>query len=46
MRGWVSRPSRTVEVNIGRDALKVIGATSEQQEQIIDAWLVRHVSGG
>jgi hypothetical protein len=32
-----------VEVSIGGDTLKVTGATSQQQETIIDAWLARHV---
>jgi hypothetical protein len=35
-----------VEVSIGGDSLKVIGATSQEQEKIIDAWLARHGSGG
>jgi hypothetical protein len=42
VRGWSSRTGRTVEVSIGGDALKVTGVTSQQQEQIIDAWLTRH----
>jgi hypothetical protein len=46
VRGWASRTGRTVEVSIGGDALKVTGVTSQQQEQIIDAWLARHVPGG
>ena len=45
VRGWTSRTGRTVEVSIGGDALKVTGATSEQQEMIIDAWLARHSPG-
>ncbi len=46
VRGFASRTGRTVEVSIGGDSLKVTGATSRQQEQIIDAWLARHVPGG
>jgi hypothetical protein len=46
VRGWASRTGRTVEVSIGGDALKVTGATSKQQEMIIDAWLARHGPGG
>jgi hypothetical protein len=34
-----------VEVSIDGDALKVTGATSRQQEMIIDAWLARHAPG-
>ena len=46
VRGWTSRTRRTVEVSIDGDALKLTGATSRQQEQIIDAWLARHSLGG
>jgi hypothetical protein len=46
VRGWTSRTGRTVEVSIGGDALKVTGVSSQQQEQIIDAWLARHAPGG
>jgi hypothetical protein len=46
VHGWVSRTGRTVEVSIGGDVLKVTSVTSRQQEQIIDAWLARHASGG
>jgi hypothetical protein len=46
VRGWTSRTGRTVEVSIDGDALKLTGATSRQQEQIIDAWLARHSLGG
>lgn len=45
VRGWTSRTGRTVEVSIDGDALKVTGATSQQQEKIIDAWLDRHGPG-
>jgi hypothetical protein len=42
VRGWTALTGRTVEVNIGGDVLKVTGATSQQQGEIIDAWLARH----
>ena len=42
VRGFASRTSRTVEVSIGADVLKVTGVTSQQQEKLIDAWLARH----
>ncbi len=45
VRGFASRTGRTVEVSIGRDKLKVTGATARQQDQIIDAWLARHAPG-
>jgi hypothetical protein len=34
-----------VELSIGGDVLKVTGATSQQQEKIIDGWLARHAPG-
>ena len=46
VRGFASRTGRTVEVSIGGDHLKVTGVTSQQQEQIIGAWLARHEPGG
>jgi hypothetical protein len=45
VRGWASRTSRTVEISIGGDVLKVTAATSQQQDEIIAAWLARHASG-
>ena len=46
VRGWVGRTGRTVEVSIDGDVLKLTGATSQQQEKIVDAWLARHVPSG
>ena len=46
VRGWAWRTGRTVEVSIGGDVLKVTGVTSQQQGEIIDAWLARHAAGG
>jgi hypothetical protein len=45
VRGWARRTGRTVEVSIGGDVLKVTGVTSQQQGEIIDAWLARHAAG-
>jgi hypothetical protein len=45
VRGWTSRTGRTVEVSIGGDVLKVTAVTSQQQQEIIDAWLARHAPG-
>jgi len=45
VRGFASRTGRTVEVSISGDVLKVTGVTSQQQEQIIGAWLARHEPG-
>jgi hypothetical protein len=44
VRGWARRTGRTVEVSIGGDVLKVTGVTSQQQGEIIDAWLARHAA--
>ena len=46
MRGWTSRTGRTVEVSIGGDVLKVTAVASQQQREIIDAWLARHSPAG
>ena len=46
IRRFAARTDRTVEVSIGGDHLKVTGVTSQQQGEIIDAWLGRHASGG
>jgi hypothetical protein len=42
IRSWAGRTNRTVEVSLDGDTLKVVGATSAQQEKIIDAWIARH----
>jgi hypothetical protein len=44
IRDWVSRDSRSVEVTIDGDTIKVTGVTTAQQEQIINVWLARHAS--
>jgi len=36
---------RTVKLSIGGDTLEVTGATSGQQQQLIDDWLSRHAGG-
>ena len=46
VRGFAARAGRTVEVSIGGDPIKVTGATSQQQQQLIDAWLARHGPDG
>lgn len=45
VRAWTARTNRQVEISYGGDVLKVTGATSAQQEKIIDAWLARHAAG-
>jgi hypothetical protein len=46
VRGWASRTGRTVEVSLDGDVLKVTGVTSQQQGELIDAWLARHGPDG
>ncbi len=45
VRRWATRTGRTVEVSIDGDVLKVSGISSEQQGEIIEAWLDRHGPG-
>lgn len=42
---WVTRNDRAVEVSYGGDTLKLSRATRDQQDRIIDGWLVRHPAG-
>jgi hypothetical protein len=46
VHGFAARTGRTVEVSIDGDHLMVTGVTSQQQGEIIDAWLARHGPGG
>ena len=39
------RTGRTVEVSIGKDSIKITGASREQQDKVIGAWLARHPAG-
>ncbi|GAA2137379.1 hypothetical protein GCM10009760_17820 [Kitasatospora kazusensis] len=39
---WATRAGRTVELSIDGDVLKLTGASREQQERVIQAWLARH----
>jgi hypothetical protein len=42
LRSFVVRTSRTVEVSIDGDVLKLTGVSREAQQQVIDSWLARH----
>jgi hypothetical protein len=42
VRAWVTRTGRTVEVSIDGDVLKLTGASRDQQDRVIQAWLARH----
>jgi hypothetical protein len=46
IRSWLgSGGPRTVKLSVGGDSLEVTGATSRQQQQLIDDWLSRHAGG-
>jgi hypothetical protein len=45
IRDWASRNGRSVEVTLDGDTVKLTGATSEQQELLLNAWLARHAPG-
>lgn len=45
IRGWAAQGRREVEVRYGDEVLRVTGATREQQERLVDAWLARHAAG-
>jgi hypothetical protein len=44
LQAWAARTGRTVEASIDGDTIKITGASREQQERIIEAWLVSHTS--
>jgi hypothetical protein len=46
VREWAGRSGRSVEVTIDGDTVKITGATDEQQQKIVDAWLSRHAATG
>ena len=45
LRRWATRTGRTVEVSIDGDLLKLTGASREQQDLVVEAWIARHRSG-
>ena len=45
IRDWASRNGRSVEVTLDGDTIKLTGATTEQQELLLNAWLARHAAG-
>jgi hypothetical protein len=47
VRSWVGgHPERAVELELDGDKIKITGATSEQQERLVAAWLERHEQVG
>jgi hypothetical protein len=41
---WAKRNNHTVEISLGGDVLKVAGASQDQQERLIDAFIARHTA--
>lgn len=44
IKDWVARTGHMVEITLDGDTIKVVGPTAEQQDQLINTWLARHVS--
>lgn len=45
VQGWVGhKPERKVRLVMDGDVLELSGATAEQQQQLVDEWLARHVA--
>jgi len=47
VKGWLGRVGQpsTVKLELDGDVLEVTGASSSQQQQLIEAWLARHTVG-
>jgi hypothetical protein len=45
VRAWVVRTGRTVEATIDGDTIRITGASGDQQDRVIEAWLARHSAG-
>lgn len=47
VRSWLARqPVRSIELELDGDTCKVTGATSEEQDKLIDLWIERHTPSG
>ena len=42
IRDWATRNNRSIEVSIAGDSIKITGATSAQQQQLLNVWLAKH----
>ena len=42
LRAWVSVTGRTVEATIDGDPIRIRGASKEQVDQVLAAWIARH----
>jgi hypothetical protein len=45
LQGWSRRTGRTVEASIAGDTIKITAASREQQDKVIEAWIVHHAPG-
>ena len=46
VRSWLRRSRvRSIKLTLDGDALEVSGASSAEQDQLIDLWMTRHASG-
>lgn len=44
LRAWAVRTGRTIEVSAGDDTIKITGASKEQQDRIVEAWIARYTA--
>jgi hypothetical protein len=44
LRTWASLTGRTVEASIDSDRIRIRGASKEQVDQVLAAWVARHAS--
>jgi Effector Associated Constant Component 1 len=42
VREWASRTNRSVEISLDGDVLKLTGASREQQQLVVEAFIARH----
>jgi hypothetical protein len=45
VRAWATRSGRTVQATIAGDTICIRGASRDQADQLLAAWIARHSSG-
>ena len=46
IKSWLgNRQHQSIKIQMDGDMLEIAGASSEQQEQVIQAWIERHADG-
>jgi hypothetical protein len=46
IKSWLgNRQHQSIKIQVDGDTLEIAGASSEQQEQVIQAWIERHADG-